>query len=124
MMLSPQAARMGTVFTTLRKIGFRSQLRPTARHRISRFNKSTLASSSAQDDLYLDEDYSVVSHGVPVEVPVKVMPTAPLGTVRSQEDAWMVNVGRESDAWLHGPRSADWFTGVHPSECPGMSRDV
>ena len=38
---------------------------------------------------------------------------------RSYQEAWMVNLGRGDEAWLSGPRSADWFTGVHPMVCPG-----
>lgn len=38
---------------------------------------------------------------------------------RSYQEAWMVNLGRGDDAWLPGPRSADWFTGLHPTVCPG-----
>jgi len=38
---------------------------------------------------------------------------------RSYQEAWMVNLGRGDDAWLSGPRSADWFTGLHHTVCPG-----
>lgn len=38
----------------------------------------------------------------------------------SHEEAWMINLGRGSDnEWLTGPREEDWFTGVHPRDCPG-----
>mmetsp|Transcript_148704 Transcript_148704/g.386633 ORF Transcript_148704/g.386633 Transcript_148704/m.386633 type:complete len:917 (+) Transcript_148704:94-2844(+) len=33
---------------------------------------------------------------------------------------WMVNL-RGEDAWLHGDRAPDWFTGKHPDVCPGAS---
>jgi hypothetical protein len=36
------------------------------------------------------------------------------------DEPWRVNVGREDDSWLHGPRPSEWFTGIHPSECPGV----
>jgi hypothetical protein len=36
------------------------------------------------------------------------------------EEPWRVNVGHEDDAWLHGPRASTWFTGMHPSQCPGV----
>ena len=32
---------------------------------------------------------------------------------------WMVNLGREDESWLIGPRSREWFTGLEPSMCPG-----
>ncbi len=38
---------------------------------------------------------------------------------RSYQEAWMANLGRGDDAWLSGPRSVDWFTGLEPSVCPG-----
>ncbi|GKY97274.1 hypothetical protein MPSEU_000685800 [Mayamaea pseudoterrestris] len=148
MMLSPQAARMGTVFTTLRKIGS-SRGRSTARHRIFPSNsqvsfKSTMASVAVDDD---DEDdlrvtrtknatgsrvavtcndeetQKKVRHPMPTNHPSASASTSPsAATHRSHEQAWMVNLGRECDDWLHGPRSADWFTGVHPSSgtCPGV----
>jgi hypothetical protein len=36
------------------------------------------------------------------------------------EEPWRINLGREDDAWLHGPRASTWFTGIHPSQCPGV----
>jgi hypothetical protein len=36
------------------------------------------------------------------------------------EEPWRINVGREDDAWLHGPRESTWFTGMHPTQCPGV----
>lgn len=38
---------------------------------------------------------------------------------RCYQEAWMVNLGRGDDAWLSGPRNADWYTGLHPTVCPG-----
>ena len=38
---------------------------------------------------------------------------------RSYQESWMVNLRRGDEAWLSGPRSADWFTGLHPTVCPG-----
>ena len=38
----------------------------------------------------------------------------------SPDSAWKRNLGRRNDdAWLTGPRLANWYTGVHPSQCPG-----
>ena len=31
----------------------------------------------------------------------------------------MVNLGREDEAWLIGPRGREWFTGLEPNICPG-----
>jgi hypothetical protein len=38
---------------------------------------------------------------------------------RSRQESWMVNLGREDESWLIGPRSGEWFTGLEPSICPG-----
>ena len=41
---------------------------------------------------------------------------------KAHKEDWMINLGRDSgkiDAWLTGPRSDEWYTGVHPSQCPG-----
>ena len=36
------------------------------------------------------------------------------------QEEWNVNLGRNNDnEWLTGPRDCDWFTGVHPKDCPG-----
>jgi len=32
----------------------------------------------------------------------------------------MVNLGRGDEAWLDGPRSDEWFTGLEPNICPGV----
>lgn len=42
-------------------------------------------------------------------------------TGKSHEEAWMINLGRgKENAWLTGPRSDEWFTGVVPANCPGV----
>jgi hypothetical protein len=38
---------------------------------------------------------------------------------RSHQESWMVNLGREDEAWLIGPRGREWFTGLEPNICPG-----
>jgi len=39
----------------------------------------------------------------------------------SNEEAWRINLGRGSNnQWLTGPRTDDWFTGLPPSQCPGV----
>lgn len=40
---------------------------------------------------------------------------------RAHYEGWMINLRGES--WLDGPRKADWYTGKHPRECPGMGSD-
>jgi hypothetical protein len=40
---------------------------------------------------------------------------------RGRQESWMVNLGREDESWLIGPRSGEWFTGLEPSVCPGES---
>jgi 5-histidylcysteine sulfoxide synthase len=105
MMLSPQAARMGTVFTTLRSIGKRGMARTKNRAWIGSYasNNMTFGTTTRHNNTlaYYDDDtnYSAV-----------------------KPPAWMMNVGRECDKWLHGARSDDWFTGVHPTKCPGVDR--
>jgi hypothetical protein len=37
----------------------------------------------------------------------------------SRRDSWTVNLGREDESWLIGPRCREWFTGLEPSICPG-----
>ncbi len=44
---------------------------------------------------------------------LKIRSTSPV-------EAWMVNLGRDDNEWLLGPRDPDeWFTGLKPSCCPG-----
>ena len=40
-------------------------------------------------------------------------------------EAWAANLGRgNDDAWLNGPRSEDWYTGVPPTQlCPGIDNN-
>jgi len=34
----------------------------------------------------------------------------------------MINLGRNGDnEWLTGDRPIDWYTGMHPLDCPGES---
>lgn len=43
----------------------------------------------------------------------------------SHREDWMVNLNRECDNWLVGPRSDEWYTGKRPvfGECPGVLED-
>ena len=147
MMLSPAAARMGCVKTTLRKIGttgrhystalgrrqavsFRSSSEsfkvsatsapyycPLASSDVLRSWKSTMASYSDSEDEY-DEEDSKRSHGHAEGAKAR----AGGGRMEfSHDEAWMINLGRgNNDEWLQGPRDEDeWFTGLKPSICPG-----
>lgn len=129
MMLSQQAARMGTVYTTLRKIGMSSSIRQgSANRQVQRlFGTSSSSvrggaplspfSSMAQAYEY-EEDEAVVSAVVDRSAGHKASVEARLQ--HSHEEPWMVNLGREDDTWLHGPRANAWFTGVAPKNCPGV----
>jgi hypothetical protein len=123
MMLSPQAARMGTVLF-LRKIGASSlrfkSLVPSKRNVLTNnargFSTSTVGvrnhrskSSLAQQEV--EEDYPVIDRSLGHKGAVQAR--------RSHNEPWMINLEREHDDWLHGPRPHDWFTGVHPKDCPG-----
>jgi 5-histidylcysteine sulfoxide synthase/putative 4-mercaptohistidine N1-methyltranferase len=129
MMLSPQAARMGTVCTTLRKIvstarqrslshsAFASVRSETAfgARAFSTRAKSTLAALEDSDD----EDLIFRSQGHAAAAAA----LSKAGFNKSHDEAWMINVNRNDDnEWLNGPRSAEWFTGIHPSQCPGADQ--
>jgi hypothetical protein len=44
-------------------------------------------------------------------------------SARSLDEAWMINLGRQDDNnWLSKPREDDWWTGVHPRNCPGADK--
>ena len=46
-------------------------------------------------------------------------------STQSHWQDWMVNMDRECDSWLHGPRPDEWYTGKRPvyGECPGVLMD-
>jgi hypothetical protein len=133
MMLSLQAARLGSVSTSLAQmrrsarylsIG-RPRFDPSSRSRfrlstdlsrkfssgLSRF-KSTMAAydEEGEDDSI---DYRHQGH-------VAAAKARASDAVKSHDEAWRINLGRDGDnEWLTGPRDQDWFTGVAPRECPG-----
>ena len=131
-MLSPSAARMGCVKTTLRHIGRRYSNTAAVRrretllwqHTNSRLSyvRTALASDgrrwkstmAAYDDSSDEEDNSNRSHGHSEAVKARS------GSF-SHEEAWMINLGRDdNNEWLLGTRNVDeWFTGLKPSICPG-----
>lgn len=74
------------------------------------------SSAAARDDA---EDFHGPPEGHAAEAAVR------MNTLKSHEEAWMINLGRRREnAWLTGPRSDEWFTGVVPSKCPGKSIDT
>ena len=105
MMLSPQAARMGTVFTTLRNIGPRA----LARHRGATVGfQSTLAVEEDEDH------HRYLGHAKAAAVRVERP---------SSSEPWMINLHRgHNNAWLSDTRNEnEWFTGLAPKDCPGKS---
>jgi hypothetical protein len=126
MMLSPQAARMGTVWTTLRKIGPVSRLSLTKKKLLLRTDlggrhllgkaSSTVRWQSTQTDLYdSEDDLDYRSKGLASAAALRVE------SATFADDLWKINLHRGTDnAWLTGPRKAEeWFTGLPPKDCPG-----
>lgn len=148
-MVSPSACRMGLVSTTRRKIGtffsrrsalgsqrsfsavdvflsssfpppvkkdpfactFRRPFRPL--FSIKRWQSST-AAVSYDSDSDGGDDLEIRSKGFAAAQELRT--TEKL----SRQEAWMINLGRDNDnEWLTGPREEEWFTGVHPLDCPG-----
>jgi hypothetical protein len=140
-MLSPQAARMRLVKTTIRQIGgFDSSRRyfgvavrgergkllgsgtsrnnNTLTHPLAALSsdarrwKSTVAAYDDSDD----EETSNKSRGHAEAALARSATTA-----HSHEESWMINLGRDGDnEWLLKTRDPDdWFTGKKPSICPG-----
>jgi hypothetical protein len=166
MMLSTQAARMGSVHTTLRKIGCSAPSKrtfllvergrswlptsPSSSHLFSgrprdqyvaavgmpiwnHRNKSTAASAKRHDFGDEKDDTTttelsyhpyISSAGRHAAAAISITPsttTTEIPAVNEAAAAWMINLGRNNDnEWLTGPRGREWFTGVHPRECPGM----
>jgi hypothetical protein len=135
MMLSLSAARLGSVNSTILRIGRNGRRFSVAAGRreallgkssnsslsyvraalasdsVNRW-KSTLATYGDSDD---DEDGSSArSHGHAEAAKARSVSF-------SHEEAWMVNLGRDdNNEWLLGTRDADeWFTGMKPTICPG-----
>lgn len=140
MMLSPQAARMGTVWTTLRNIGMSSSnsaLRVTLQgHRSSirgsrladRFKSPAAVFSSISDEDFDDSHHDnrgklVVDRTEGHKLAAEYRAESDVNQRHAYEEPWMMNLGRGNDnAWLMGLRKDDeWFTGVAPRNCPGKS---
>ena len=150
-MLSPSACRMGLVSTTRRKIGtsvagqvpvfsrrpFLTSFKPSssslgievetgvrARRSSPSFKRDTPVrrwKSTRVAPLYDADD----SDGDELEVRTKGFAAAAQlrATEKlSHDEPWMINLGRGIDNdWLTGPRDDDWFTGIHPRDCPGKA---
>lgn len=125
MMLSPQAARMGTVWTTLRKIG--TSVRFSVKKKLSLPSdkagrhflwkvSSAARWQSTQTEVYdSEDDLDYRNKGLASAAALRVASSAHV------DDLWKINLHRGDDnAWLTGPRLAhDWFTGLPPNDCPG-----
>jgi hypothetical protein len=127
MMLARNTAVKKTVFSCLRSVGGKRNLFSNSKSSISSSSGFTLHHRSARPALTVTlrqsssaaprdeaEDYHVPPEGV----------VAPVAPQYSHKEAWMINLGRgRENAWLTGPRSDEWFTGVVPAKCPGKSID-
>ena len=61
-----------------------------------------------------DEVFAAKSKGHAAAAAARIKSDRPL------DETWRINLGRGNvNQWLSGPRSEDWFTGMHPSCCPG-----
>jgi hypothetical protein len=137
MMLSIQAARMGSVSTSIgyirrsvrsaRSLSIGSRRfdpRTPPRFRLSadasrafssgaglsRFKSTMAAYDDGEDD---DIDYRHQGH-------VAAAQARASDSSKSHEEAWAINLGRDGEnEWLTGTRNQEWFTGVAPPKCPG-----
>ena len=128
MMLSPQAARMGTVWTTLRKIGPSARLpvkkklslqigsNKTGRHFVLEASSAARWQSTQTEVYDSEDDLDYRSKGLVSAAALRVASSSAY-----VDGLWKVNLHRGTDnAWLTGPRLAhDWFTGLPPKDCPG-----
>lgn len=143
-MLSPSAARMGCVKTTLRKIGpsgrrFRSSSSVTT---ATGGRREALLAAAGSGTGRSRQGLSYARAALAADVRRWKSTMASYGDYEdeddsnrshghaeaakarstfSHEEAWMINLGRDdSNEWLTGTRDADeWFTGLKPSICPG-----
>jgi hypothetical protein len=131
MMLSPQAARMGTVWTTLRNIGMSKgpcrsfHVSPCNISLVSKTKKgkivpilSSVRFKSTMANYDSDEDFTSRYTGHKAAANLR----ATSGNNHALQEPWMINLGRGNDnAWLMGPRKSSWFTGTSPADgCPGV----
>ena len=126
MMLSPQAARMGTVFTTLRQIGkssklSRSTVRIASRHGVGGTIARFKSTEALEDDYDGELTYRYKGHMSASALRV-LHPTTPVQD-HDTNGPWTINLGRGNEnAQLTGPRNPDeWFTGLAPHQSPGFS---
>jgi hypothetical protein len=149
MMLSPQAARMGTVYTTLRSIGKAGTRRffgCSSSRRVVSFKSTTSRNENKQlSDTFrqqLKQQRFKSSVGVAAnfdtdsddeghqDLGYTHAGQAAAAEYRAKnahmDEPWMINLGRGNDnAWLMGRRDEqEWFTGLAPvKNCPGK-RDM
>jgi hypothetical protein len=146
MMLSPQAARMGTVYTTLRSIGKAGTRRffgGSSSRRVVSFKSTTSRNENKQlSDTFrrqqLKQQRFKSSVGVAAnfdtdsddeghhDLGYTHAGQAAAAEYRAKnahiDEPWMINLGRGNDnAWLMGRRDEqEWFTGLAPvKNCPG-----
>ena len=147
MMLSPTAARMGLVTTSLRQIGKANVRRisigtkcvesalfanPNKARLVntravlrsmdlaSRRWESTMASfeEDSEDDETISTSLRTLGHAEAAKARAKL--------AQSHDEAWMINLGRDgNNEWLLKPRDPDdWFTGLKPAVCPGKNYTI
>jgi len=127
MMLSNNIATKKATFSFIRSFGTRSNVVPhhsssavsTLRHRVKA--RSALSTAAwRQNSSYAAhtiEEHEQLHGNIQGHAAAAAIRTS---TVKSHEEAWMINLGRgKENAWLTGPRSDEWFTGVVPANCPG-----
>lgn len=139
-MISPSACRMGLVTTSRRKIGtaltdpsflggrraFLTSPKSSSlaeKPPLLKWNtpllrrwKSSRVAAVYDSDSDGDENLEVRTKGLAAAAQMRATEQEKL----SHEEAWMINLGRGTDnEWLTGPREEEWFTGVHPRDCPG-----
>jgi hypothetical protein len=84
-----------------------------------RWKSTRMASAYDTDE---DSDGSLDARSKGFEAAAQLRSTSSEQKLWAHEEAWMVNLGRGNDnEWLTGPREEEWFTGVHPRDCPGTS---
>ncbi|CAB9522563.1 Hercynine oxygenase [Seminavis robusta] len=81
--------------------------------------KSSRAAAVYDTDSDDQDDLEVRTKGLAAAAQLRA--TSASSAELSHEEAWMINLGRGDDnEWLTGPREDEWFTGIHPRDCPGV----
>ena len=89
-------------------------IRHSFRHPLRSSTSLRYKSTVAVPEYDYDEVLAVKSKGLAAAAAARTKLDKPL------DEAWTINLGRGNvNQWLSGPRSEVWFTGMHPSYCPG-----